>query len=119
MAEEFRDEPLDLVVDDASHLLVPSRSTCNALFPRLRPGGLYVIEDWPFTHVQHPDDVPLTVLIFELVLTCAYRSPAISEMTVNRNYAVVTRGHADLDPSTFDLSACYGPRAHSLIEGLR
>jgi predicted O-methyltransferase YrrM len=38
--------PLDVVVDDASHLLTPTITTFNALFPRLRPGGRYLIEDW-------------------------------------------------------------------------
>jgi predicted O-methyltransferase YrrM len=43
---EFGDQPLDLVVDDASHLYGPSVATFEVLFPRLRPGGAYVIEDW-------------------------------------------------------------------------
>lgn len=38
--------PLDLVVDDASHLLGPTMTSFEVLFPRLRTGGLYVIEDW-------------------------------------------------------------------------
>ena len=45
--EAFGDEPLDLVVDDCSHRYKPSRASFNELFPRLRPGGVYVIEDWP------------------------------------------------------------------------
>lgn len=36
---EFGDEPLDPVVDDASHLLEPTRTTFNALFPRLQHEG--------------------------------------------------------------------------------
>jgi predicted O-methyltransferase YrrM len=43
---EFGDSPLDLVVDDASHLYEETRSSFESLFPRLRPGGLFVIEDW-------------------------------------------------------------------------
>jgi predicted O-methyltransferase YrrM len=48
---EFVDEHLpaggfDLVIDDASHILGPTRTSFEVLFPRLRPGGLYVIEDW-------------------------------------------------------------------------
>lgn len=49
---EFRDEPIDLVVDDASHLLAESRTSFEVLFPRLRPGGLYVIEDWNWEHLR-------------------------------------------------------------------
>lgn len=36
----------DLVIDDASHILGPTRTSFEILFPRLRHGGLYVVEDW-------------------------------------------------------------------------
>lgn len=44
--EAFGDEPIDLVFDDASHILGPTRSSFEMIFPRLRPGGLYILEDW-------------------------------------------------------------------------
>lgn len=37
---------IDLVIDDASHILGPTRTSFEVLFPRLRTGGLYVVEDW-------------------------------------------------------------------------
>jgi cephalosporin hydroxylase len=40
------DDPIDLVLDDASHRYGPTVASFEVLFPRLRPGGLYVIEDW-------------------------------------------------------------------------
>jgi predicted O-methyltransferase YrrM len=43
---EFAGAPLDIVVDDASHLYAESRASFETLFPYLRPDGLYVIEDW-------------------------------------------------------------------------
>lgn len=43
--EHFKGE-LDLIVDDASHLLHLTRRSFEVLFPKLRPGGLYVIEDY-------------------------------------------------------------------------
>ena len=43
---EFDGVPLDLVIDDGSHLLEETRTSFETLFPRLRMGGLYVIEDW-------------------------------------------------------------------------
>jgi predicted O-methyltransferase YrrM len=46
VAEEFGEEQLDLVVDDASHRLEPTRASFETLFPRLREGGLFLIEDW-------------------------------------------------------------------------
>ncbi|MFM8237169.1 MAG: class I SAM-dependent methyltransferase [Actinomycetota bacterium] len=38
--------PYDLVLDDASHWLDETRASFETLFPRLRPGGTYIIEDW-------------------------------------------------------------------------
>lgn len=46
---EFADAPLDVVIDDASHCYEPTVASFEALFPRLRPGGVYVIEDWTGT----------------------------------------------------------------------
>src|SRR6185436_21011315 len=46
MADAFGDEPLDLVIDDASHSLAPTRDSFEALFPLVRPGGRFLIEDW-------------------------------------------------------------------------
>lgn len=48
--EEFGAEPLDFVIDDASHLRGPTRASFDVLFPRLREGGLFVIEDWSWEH---------------------------------------------------------------------
>lgn len=48
--EDLGDHPIDLVVDDASHALDPTRASFDLLFPRLAPGGLYVIEDWAADH---------------------------------------------------------------------
>lgn len=44
--DELGDEQLDLVVDDASHLYDETLTSFEVAFPRLRPGGEFVIEDW-------------------------------------------------------------------------
>jgi predicted O-methyltransferase YrrM len=44
--DEFGDAPLDLVIDDASHRYDETVASFEVLFPRLRPGGVFVIEDW-------------------------------------------------------------------------
>ena len=49
---ELGDTPLDLVFDDASHQLDLTRSSFETLFPRLRPGGLFVIDDWRADHIM-------------------------------------------------------------------
>ena len=43
----FGAEPIDVVIDDASHLYDLTRATFDAIFPtRVRAGGVYVVEDW-------------------------------------------------------------------------
>lgn len=45
VATEYN-SPLDLIIDDASHLYAETRASFEVLFPLLKPGGLYIIEDW-------------------------------------------------------------------------
>jgi cephalosporin hydroxylase len=112
--DEF-DAPLDLVIDDASHLLGPTTSTFNALFPRLRPGGAYVIEDWSWAQVFAVTDIPLpghfvgqrplSNLVAELVLASATSPDAVTEVRSARSFAVVRRGPTTLDRDTFTVSS--------------
>jgi hypothetical protein len=44
---------VDLVVDDASHTYEATKTSFEILFPLLRPGGIYIIEDWSWAH--HPN----------------------------------------------------------------
>jgi SAM-dependent methyltransferase len=46
LANEFAPEGIDIVIDDASHVGYLSLKTFEILFGRLKPGGLYVVEDW-------------------------------------------------------------------------
>ena len=50
--ENFKDQPLDLVIDDASHFYEPAKTSLNVFLPLLRPGGVYLIEDWAWAHWQ-------------------------------------------------------------------
>ncbi|WP_141245807.1 class I SAM-dependent methyltransferase [Mesorhizobium sp. WSM3862] len=40
---------VDFVVDDASHWYEYSKSTFHTVFPRVKPGGYYFIEDWSWS----------------------------------------------------------------------
>jgi len=60
LVEEEFDGPLDWIVDDASHDHDLTRTSFEALFPHLRPGGLYIIEDWDSSVVMR--DAVLEVL---------------------------------------------------------
>jgi predicted O-methyltransferase YrrM len=115
---EFGAEPLDFVIDDASHLLHETSVSFNRLFPRLRRGGVYMIEDWAWGHYPSdaipepseslwPTGAPLTVLVFELVMTCAPLHDIIDELIVDRSFVRARRGPVELDPSRFDISRSF------------
>jgi hypothetical protein len=122
--EAFGDEPLDLVVDDCSHMYEPTRASFNELFPRLRPGGLYLIEDWTWAHTElgheypeglWPDEVRLTRLIFELQIAIPSVPGLISKVTTDAEWVEVRRGDADVDARSFEISNCSNPRGRRLL----
>lgn len=89
------DGELDLVIDDASHLYAETLSSFETLFPLLRPGGLFVIEDWNWGHwPDHYDlgPVPLTRLACELVEALGTSSGPIAGIDVRPDFLVVERG---------------------------
>ena len=47
-------ERFDLIVDDASHMGSKSRATFALLWPLVKPGGWYVLEDWSVGLVSSP-----------------------------------------------------------------
>ena len=111
--QEFGATPLDLVIDDASHLIDETRASFNALFPRLRPGGTYVIEDWSWPHRSYvfPNPsyrgvTPVSAFALELALVAARDDALIVDVTLQRGLAIVHRGPATLDSLNFD-SATY------------
>jgi hypothetical protein len=110
MAAEF-DGPLDLVVDDASHQYELTRRTFEVCFPKLRTGGLYIVEDWdwaesdgPWTQPSHPwyGTPSLSNLITRLVLLAATRHDIVDTITVRRSFVAVKRGPALLG-ADFDI----------------
>ncbi len=118
--ESFGRAQLDLVVDDASHRVDLTRRTFNAVFPRVRPGGIYAIEDWSWAHTVLAEQtevggLPLTVLVFELVLACACTRDIVTDVSVSKNVTLVTRGDAPLEAGQFDISNCYGPKGRALV----
>jgi SAM-dependent methyltransferase len=123
--EQFDGSPLDLVVDDCSHLYEPTRASFNELFPRLGPNGVYVIEDWQWAHppldsedperVLYPGQVPLTRLLFEIALALPSIPGLISNISISSPAAVITRGDADIDPSGFDISTCSNRKGQALL----
>jgi predicted O-methyltransferase YrrM len=129
---EFGDEPLDLVIDDASHLLEPSTASFNALFPRLRTGGVYVLEDWSwqlaFEGALDGDSankdqalqgirsqIPMAQLALEIILASAY-GDVIDDVSLRGEWLAVRRGPGVIaEPDTFRLSDCYGDLGRTLL----
>ncbi len=128
--DELHGEPLDLVIDDASHLYEPTLATFEVLFPRLKPGGLYLIEDW-CRHEKHAlalqrvlDDptspyhetmidalaadhdepiVPLSRLATELVMLRAEGGTIVDHVSVDEHWVEARRGPGPVDPKSFRL----------------
>lgn len=119
---------IDVVIDDASHQYLPTRVSFETLFPRVRTGGLYIIEDWNVDQLlgdavdrirQDPTSphyqavraadaasegsppAPLTQLALELILIRASEGHAIQEVTINENWVIIERGREALDWTSF------------------
>jgi hypothetical protein len=115
VASEF-DGPLDIVLDDASHQYEPTKASFETLFPLLRPGGLYVIEDWSWgCWPTLPDKFPipkgseLPRLVCEIMEAAGSMSrfivgsgplstlcPLIASVTVTADLVLVERGPAEV-----------------------
>jgi SAM-dependent methyltransferase len=46
LADKHAPNGFDIIIDDASHIGAYSVKTFEALFPKLKSGGLYIVEDW-------------------------------------------------------------------------
>lgn len=101
----FGGEDVDLIIDDASHLFDLSKSTFEISFPRLRAGGIYVLEDWGWAHVSATqqggvhyellkDHKSLANLLFLLQLLMISRPDLIESITVHSTCAVIKKGAA-------------------------
>ncbi len=116
---------IDFIIDDASHLLDETRASFNVLFPHLRPGGIYVIEDWPWAHAKigHPDETPglyeekepLTKLLFEIIMACPSTHDLIAKIEIDANSITIWRGTAEVDGDKFNIQYCTLARGRNLI----
>lgn len=121
---QFDSAPLDLIIDDASHLLDQTTASFEALFGLLRPGGLYLIEDWSWHEkfeigiaasiaADSAGDLartvteraaaatkprPMSRLAAALALAAAFSPGAIAEVTIHQDWLEVRRGEGSLAP---------------------
>ncbi len=107
--------PIDLVIDDASHAYEATKISFEMLFPLLRPGGLYIIEDWAWGHwkeYQSPNHPIMgnmtepTKLIFELVEATGSSKDLIANLSIFEGFTVIERGEIALSKlAGFNLEA--------------
>ena len=124
-ATAFHGEPIDIVVDDASHFLNETRESFRALFPRLRPGGMYVIEDWAWAHwsgdywqKERGGDYfrgkePMSSLIVELMVMAASRPSLVERVVIKPSSVFITKGPEQVAPG-FDPAGTWLNRGEPL-----
>jgi hypothetical protein len=113
--------PLDLVIDDASHYYLPTRRSFEILFPCVRPGGLYVIEDWQWSFEpleqsgtsRNATKRPLVDLIHDLLAVMGSNPGLIRKIDVYPLFVVVERG--DGVPEDLRLDAVTHRRARPTL----
>jgi len=122
MDSEFGDEKLDLVIDDASHYYDLSRKSFELIFPRLREGGLYIIEDWQWAHMDDPryqsgeifgHRPALSNLIFELLIAYGSHADLFWNIVVRDWFVALQKGSKQL-PDDFSLDDVQRMRGKSL-----
>jgi predicted O-methyltransferase YrrM len=97
VSEDFGGQ-IDLVIDDASHFYEQTKTSFATLFPKVRPGGLYIVEDWSWSFqapFQDPTDgwfeqpAPANIII-DLMEDMAMR-PLIQSVHVERELLKIRR----------------------------
>jgi len=116
VAEDFGGE-LDLVVDDASHFYEQTKTSFKTLFPLVRPGGLYIIEDWNWSFqdaFQASDNgwfpVPSPANLMVDLLEDMTRNRMIAGVEVHRELWKIRRS----DVNTGEVFASQGRRGRSI-----
>ncbi|MGA0608309.1 class I SAM-dependent methyltransferase [Phenylobacterium sp. VNQ135] len=96
----------DLVIDDASHDYELSLRSFDGLFPLIKPGGIYVLEDWGWAHWNGPwqdsrnrdfHRPALSNLLIHACLSVTGGSGFVESVKVTPNAAFIVRGP---NPST-------------------
>jgi SAM-dependent methyltransferase len=122
MDSDFAGQKLDLVIDDASHHYDLSRKSFEIIFPRLREGGLYIIEDWQWAHMNDAryqsgevfgSQPALTNFIFELLVAYGSHPDLFWNIVVRDWFVAVQKGSKAL-PEDFSLDEMLRMRGKKL-----
>jgi hypothetical protein len=96
IAREF-DGPVDLVIDDASHIYEPTRASFETLFPRLGRGGLYIIEDWQWSYQPEPpagfeNAEPVSRLVHEVLDAVGRGGGPVQSIIATHPFVAIRKG---------------------------
>lgn len=113
---------IDLVVDDASHLFAQTKATFEMLFPLVKPGGKYVIEDWAWAHRANRQTKkdpwatePAMSNLILMLMTMAVTYPVLDKIEIHQELVSITKGRGALPQNPFDLSPILRGRKMPLI----
>lgn len=102
--DDFGEQLIDLVIDDASHYLDATKASFEEVFPRIRPGGCYVIEDWSWefmdftdSRMPPPSGEPLRPMVLDLVGAAGVPGSGVAEVRADLNLVMVFRSEAPID----------------------
>jgi Methyltransferase domain len=126
MATHFEGQPIDLIVDDASHIFEFSLATFEVLFPRLRPGGVYMLEDWGWAHHQgtqpggqHYEHMKpyasLANLSIMIQLAMVSNPQLIESIEITASAAVIRKGEAAASDARLDLKSLCLSRGNDIL----
>jgi O-methyltransferase len=116
LASEFPSADIDLVVNDASHLYEETRASFNLVFPYMRSGARFVLEDWAWAHWsadtwQHnshfAERKALSNLLIELFMLSASHPDLIADIAVNHEVIIITKGSGSVPLENFDIADYY------------
>lgn len=126
VAQHFPDG-LDLIVDDASHLLSDTRISFEILFPYLKTGGLYVIEDYSWSHNEsfgmlaadrYRQQPTTTQLVIELTMLMSTHHDWITRVIADYNTITVVKGPEKV-PNPFSIKDYTVNWAHFELEKMQ
>ena len=92
---------IDMIIDDASHVYDYTLASFETLFPLLKPGGIYIIEDWAWLHWKElvhyfPKGQGLSKLIYEVIQSLGSTEKLINSVTVYHGFAVIEKGEKEI-----------------------
>jgi predicted O-methyltransferase YrrM len=108
---------LDVVIDDASHLYAPTRRSFEILFPLLRAGGVYVIEDWAAG--ERPDfqspEGPVVRVVHELVDELGTGAWPVRSIDVRAGCVLISKNPANAPAGEITQDRTSSPAVRELI----